>query len=228
MIKGDIYLTTDPRVVLQLAINQKSLVLFLQEETDIDKTLLSSIGANQGNVISCLLPDYKSFISQVEEGRKEFEKNYFEYLNTKAPLTVLITIIRALCNDRNIILYTPYDNAETFVPELLKFIGLSFGLIVGITGTNNDRPCSFDLSYTKNITELLYLFDLYTIEELFLDFPTNEWFSDNVVVKLVNDMQPYLKNSNPTLQDYGLYFYNYKEKVKEQNKFLKPIVHRGI
>jgi len=226
MIKGDIYLTYNPNILLQMSVNQNTFILFLQEGQDIDRKLLMSIRGNEGNVVSCLLPDYKSFISREEEGIETFERNYFEYLQTKAPLSVIMSIIRSMCNGNNIILYTPQEHAETFVNQLLKFLGLSFGLIVGTTGSINDRPCSFDLSYTKNVIELLYIFDLYSIEELFTDFPKNEWFSDNVVVKLTSDMKPYIKTMNPTLQDYSLYFYNYKEKVKDMNKFLKPIVHR--
>ena len=137
-------------------------------------------------------------------------------------------ILQALCNGKNILLYAPSDHANTFVPTLLKFAGLSFGLIIGqIHTVGQDRPCSFDLSFTKNVIELLYLFDFYSVEDLFLDFPKQEWFSDNVVAKLTSDIQPYLKNPTPTLQDYALYFYNYKEKVKDIGKFLKPMVHRG-
>ena len=68
---------------------------------------------------------------------------------------------------------------------------------------------------------------MYSVNELFIDFPKGEYFSDSVVSKLVLEMQPYMKNPNPTLQEYSIYFYNYKERIKEQNIFLKSFVHRG-
>ena len=227
MINGDIYLTTDPNVVVHQCITPNTIVMFLQDAQDIDQNLFRTIGAQQGNIASSLLPDYPSFMSQLEKGNEEFENSYFRYLQSQEPLTTFMLIIASLCKGNNIILYTSKDHADTFVPQLMKYAGISFGLIIGFIGTSMDRPCSFDLNYTKNIIELLYLFNFYTIEELFTDFPKLEWFSDNVVIKLSMDMQPYMKNLNPTLEDYALYFYNYKEQVKTIGKFLKPMVHRG-
>lgn len=227
MIQGDIYLTYDPNVIIQHCIAPNTIIIFLQDGCDIDQNLFRMVGSNKGNVASSLLPDYNSFMSQINEGPESFEANYFNYLKSQEPLTTFMAIIGSLCKGNNVILYTSREHAETFVPQFLKFAGLSFGLIIGLIGTEQDRPCAFDLSFTKNIIELLYLFDFYTIEELFKDFPKLEWFSDNVVIKLTLDLQPYLKSPNPTLEEYALYFYNYKEKVRDQGKFLKPMVHRG-
>lgn len=222
MIKGDIYITDNINILRQYSVDPSIQVVFLDEETDVDQQLLNITNGICGGA---LLPDPMSVLLQVEQGIEPFEQNYFNYLNMFEPTSLVLILLKVLCNGRNILLYVDPAHADRFLPSLLKYFKLFWGLSIGILGSN--IPSVFDINFIPKISEMLYLYDLCTINELFLYVPSGYHFTQNVIIKLSNEVNPYISNSMPTLEEYEKYFYNYKEQVKNKGKFLKTIVRRG-
>lgn len=223
MIKGDIYITDNINILKQYSVIPNVQIVFLDEETDVDQQLLNITNGICGGA---LLPDPMSALLRVEQGIEPFEQSYFNYLNMFEPTSLILIILRVLCNGRNnILIYADPAHADRFLPSLLKYFKMFWGLNIGILGTN--IPSVFDINFIPKISEMLYLYDLCTVNELFLYVPSGYHFTQNVVIKLSNEINPYISNNVPTLEEYEKYFYNYKEQVKNKGKFLKTIVRRG-
>lgn len=68
---------------------------------------------------SILMPDYICMESQVNGTPEEFKAKYFAYLNSEEPKSMIITLIAALYQGKNILLLVPPESAGMQYPMVL-------------------------------------------------------------------------------------------------------------
>ncbi len=68
---------------------------------------------------SILMPDYICMESQVNGTPEEFKAKYFAYLNSEEPKSMIITLIAALYQGKNILLLIPPESAGMQYPMVL-------------------------------------------------------------------------------------------------------------
>lgn len=230
MLKGNIFVTYNPNVVVNQAINITSNILFMTEEDDIDPELFRICNSGRrATFIGCLLPDPASFTAMVEGSPQDFENEYFRYLSSPVCTELIAVLLKAMYLGKNLFIYCQQEHAATYINHFMKFMGLQYGLIIGTIDTDvPNRDCAFDARYVPKIIEILYMYGLFNVMELMTECPQGYHFTNNTVIKLTNEVNPYINKPNPVLEDYERYFFEYKERIKgNNNKFLKTFVHRG-
>lgn len=215
MFKGNLYSTTSLDMVRNMMGNYKIIII----GDCPDQMLVQTTGALIGSVLT---PTYQAFEARMNNDIEAFNTIYYNHLQSKEVTNFLACIFRSLYNGINILFYAPSDEAALFFNELYMNIFTRFGIIVG----NENQQFGFDPNFTWIVSSILYLFELFSVEELMLNYPEKIQFADDVVMKLITETSIYTEQTD--FESYRNYFYNYKERIKSNNNnYLQSIIQRG-
>ncbi|MGL5330506.1 MAG: hypothetical protein ACRDD7_14640 [Peptostreptococcaceae bacterium] len=212
MFKGTLYVTNDINVVQTVMVSNRIIIV-----GEPDAAFVQSTGAVVGSV---LLPPYNAMIARMDNDMNSFSQLYNDYLLQKEPSTFITVILRALYNGTNIVLYCPSDEFTLYFEELYKHMIYNYGIYIGTISS----PFNFDPSFAGKICAMMYFYDLFNVQELFIAYPKGVDIPDDIVMKLIGDLNPYVQDI--TLNGYKQYFFELKERVKIKNTFLSPIMQR--
>lgn len=221
MFNGQFIITIDPDVINQALYTDSAKVLYLSDE-DISRNPLIELGCNTIKS-SILLPPYDSVCAELDNEVNLAIQIYIEYLSSSDVDMFICMILKALMNGSNIILYPGHDEADMpFIPVFLQYLTNYFGIIVG----SPYEPTQYDYRAFPVILNKLYLHNLIDYQTLFILYPVDAPIMENIIPKLIQDINPYV--SNPSMQEYIEYFERYKYRVKQNgNKVLKTVITRG-
>ena len=97
-------------------------------------------------------------------------------------------------------------------------------------GTTQNQPV-FNVNYTPHILTLMYLISsgnlkLLSFEEFMLLYPQGVQLSDDVIRKMIEEINPFSSQCDGAFEWYRNYFYQYKEETQKTGKFLKVVARR--
>lgn len=142
---------------------------------------------------SILLPPYQALGQLVDGDMETFANMYTEYLFSPDPDSFISLIVTCLFKGVNIIMYTPdgFGSLE-FFPVLANYILNVYGITIG--GPNN--PFIFNPAFLSSVLNVIYKYGLITTPEFISLWPQNVPISEEIVQKMMQEI-------NPTLPDYN-------------------------
>lgn len=205
MLKGQIYITNDKNVVLNM-INNFTIVIIGER----DEQLVSQAGANMASILA---PDYRSLALELDGNIDAFIVSYTSHLAEPECVSYISNMIEHLYRGGNILLYLNKDESEMMYSKIfIQYMRDVYGIYIGMSDT---EPFFYDINYNVAICNLLYLHENITVEEFFINYPPSIEIHDSVIMKLAYEINPYI--DDPNLENYKRYFYNYKESIKKNN-----------
>lgn len=212
MLKGSIYITTDINVVRQMLSTNKIVII-----GEPDQILVQSTNAL---VASVLLPPYNCMMAKMDNDISQFTTLYYNHLMSNEVSNFIAALIRALYNGTNILLYSTQDEFSLYFEQFYNFMISNYGIYIG-TPVNQFMV---DPNLIWKLCSSMYMYELFTVEEFFINYPQGIQIPDEVIMKLIYELNPYVED-NKSFESYKLYFYNYKERIKAaNNRFLAPIM----
>lgn len=167
-------------------------VLYLGDPCDENDLIM-----NYGFIVTMpLVPEYNILVKDVEGYTSEFDLEYVDMLGREPALSFFVSILTALFQGLNIMLYFPLNVSEFRYPSvLLQYITQQYGIMAG----GPENPYVYYDRY--NNTNLIFMYSYNTISHvdflLYYDGPLDE----NLIDNLVSRIQPRLNN-----------IYDYQEK----------------
>lgn len=215
MFKGSIYVTTDINVAIQASCASK--IIIMGDPNVAAQQIPNAI------IGTTFVPPYQVMISYLDGNIQGFVQQYTSYLTSPEVMSYIANILMALRKGVNIMIYLNIDEFGMYFGTFSQFIYSAFGITIG----SNNTPFGFlNLPQYKNETlSLLYLNDLITAKELFMEFDQTMFFSDFVIMKLCEEFQPTLDEGN-TLEVYRKYFYDKLIKIKMTNRYIENPIRR--
>jgi len=117
IVKGVIELTYDFNKFMYLSQKDPNLkCIFVGEYTNKYDDLFNSYGVIPASI---LMPDYICMESQVNGTPDEFKEKYFAYLSSEEPKSMIITLIAALYQSKNIVILVPPEAVSMQYPMVL-------------------------------------------------------------------------------------------------------------
>lgn len=212
MLKGSIYITTDINVVRQMMSTNKIVIV-----GEPDQLLVQSTNAL---VASVLLPPYNCMMAKMDNDIQQFTMLYYNHLMSNEVSNFIAALIRALYNGTNILLYSTQDEFSLYFDQFYNFMISNYGIYIGTPA----NQFTVDLTFIWKICSTLYMYELFTVEEFFTNYPVGTEIPDEVIMKLIYELNPYVEDPK-SFECYKSYFYNYKERIKAaNNRFLTPII----
>lgn len=210
MFKGSLYITTDINVVRQMMTTNKIVII-----GEPDQALVQSTNAL---VASVLLPPYNCMMARMDGDIQQFTMLYNNHLSSVECSNFLAALFRALYNGNNILLYSTQDEFTLYFEQLYNFLVCNYGIYIG-TPTNQ---FAFNPEFAWKICTILYMYELFTVEEFFINYPQGIEIPDDIIMKLIYEINPYVQEQS--FEAYKRYFFEYKERIKGTNKFLSPVM----
>lgn len=210
MFKGSLYITTDINVVRQMMTTNKIVII-----GEPDQALVQSTNAL---VASVLLPPYNCMMARMDGDINQFIMLYNNHLSSLECSNFLAALFRALYNGNNILLYSTQDEFSLYFEQLYNYLVSNYGVYIG---TPNNQ-FTFNPEFTWRLCTSLYIYELFTVEEFFMNYPQGLQIPDDIIMKLIYEINPYVQDQS--FEGYKKYFFDYKERIKGANKFLSPIM----
>ena len=171
--------------------------------------------------ITQIKPPYEALVIKHDENDKvKYQESYNTFLSDEPQKTYILNIIKELCLGKDLILAMTYDDAELFFEELNNYFIINFGIYIGSQYTE----FKYDSNMDWKICSLLYEADMISLEEFMLNYPKEIYFEKNTLLKLIKDVKPCVTSNK--LEDYAQYLYNYKERIRKENKMLYPLFEK--
>lgn len=188
MIKGSIYLVTDFDMANASALNG-SKVLFVGElNRQIPDYFIAA---------SVLLPPYESVSAEIDGNIDAANYIYEQYLDTSEPcFGMFATILVALYNGVNIVLYIDGGHDLSYINVLLKYFDVRYGLRIG----TQFQPFSYVEAFNPQTAVILYSYLDGFIDEykLMMNIP------DLSIIKIMSN-HPYLRFIDKLKARFDLY-----------------------
>lgn len=213
ILKGNISITNNIGVIREMLFSNVENVKFLCLDDE------GQLPLNHPNVLgaSCLLPPMEALIAEADGDEKLFDSIYFEHFNEPFIFQFTTALIISLYNGMNLVLYYP-ELDTNIVPKLRQHFFQRYGIWIGIMGTPD--CCKYDMSCTPMWLDFIYLQNAMTPMEFLLQYPTKAKIQQNIMDKLLLDLQPY-GNSLKEKCDYILSLWN---KLKQKPN-IKSAIH---
>lgn len=216
MLTGNIFITTDFTVVMnQCAMNDPNTRIVYIDNVDpkYENILLNG---------TLLMPPYEAISARLEGDMQTYNITYNNYLASDFIIAYLAIFVKLLYSGTNIILYMSKDSYEMYYKTLYDFILFNFGISIG----DEQTPPTFNTNYIPQICNLLYLNDVYfTFEEYMKWYPLTQ-IPDDVIRKMITQVNPFSINCDGTFEWYKKYFEDYKAQVLQTGNVLKIVAKR--
>lgn len=152
---------------------------------------------------SCLLPPMEALIAEADGDEPLFDTIYFEHFNDPFIFQFTTALLIALYNGINLVIYYP-ELDTNIVPKLRQHFYQRYGVWIGIVGTPD--ICRYDDSCIPMWLWLIYSQNGISPIEFLLQYPIKAKIQENIMDKLMMDLQPY--GSLKEKQDYILSLWN--------------------
>lgn len=214
MFRGTINVTTDLNTV-QNMMGSHRIVLLGEPTPDL-------VQATNGIVGSIFLPPYPAMMALADNDLNTFNGIYTQHLMTNSCTSLLSVLFKGMINGLNLLIYMTPDEYNMYFIAFKTFVRQNYGVTIG----SMYESFSYDNQYDYVIYSLLYLNELITIQEFFMVYPQGISFTDEVVMKLINEMRPPIMDTS--FESYRTYFFNYKESVKQTNNYLPNLFSKPL
>lgn len=182
MFKGDITITTDTNLAINLTYNPTYKVMALMDDA---KPIFGDLPVH---ALAPLLPPYIANEAENMGDISSFWELYWKHLATPDAESYISILLFALYKGYNILLYVnPDEESLTFIDAFLKFVQDFYGVTIG----TKDRPCSFDLNYEDIVRIRMFKYGYLPVKDL-IDNIHNKIMDPQICYLIVDalNMQP--------------------------------------
>lgn len=175
-------------------------------------------------VATVLLPPYESMMFLSDGDYNTFKDVYMGYLTQSAEVNMFLAIIMrsVLIEGNNIVIFVPRDEMELgFFQVFAEYLTVAYGVVIG----TDTSPFMYNPQYDGSNCEIMYMNNFMSYHELLVNFPQYVTFSPQVVSKLVTDMGGLIPLKDASIEEYSLWLYDYKERIKQNNNMF---LQRGL
>lgn len=196
-MKGTMYITNDPQIVLNSAQNYS--IICISGESDTYQDLIKATNAS---VATILLPSYDAVMMELDGNIDGFVNAYFMHLSSNEPSMFINLILRALYNGTNILLYlTKEESKLNYINVFAKYFNDVFGITIG----TESSPYIFNPLYLPIVYDTLYLNDLMTVSEYLGGFPNNLITNPNTASKAAMELSLFIPYGGDVLSSVNSY-----------------------
>lgn len=213
-LNGDIRLTNDINELKQLMLTHR--VVFIGEADD------NLVRETNGVKASIFMPTYDMLMVENEGQTDLFYQMYIAYLGQKECTEYIALIIRLLYQGGNVVLYLSPDESQfAYSKVFLSYMNNMYGISIP---TDIRIPSMFNQQYSYAVCDLLYGFDLMTIDEFFMNYPTSISATSPNIVKLIREVGHGISYNGNDVNVYIDYINRYMNIVKSNNTFIPPMI----
>lgn len=168
------------------------------------------------------VPDYNVMEADLNGDPNEFAFKYLDYLNRPEAQVMFATILLALYQKKNLVLFFPPESWEFKYPQfLINYIYNNYGLMAGNTNT------TFNAAYSDKIASILYSYSFIPVQDFILN---TESMDEKDLMKVMYDLQIPMDlisadDKKPILNFIEAYK---QDMLKEQKILFKPMIVGGL
>lgn len=156
IIKGTLIFTRDMNEAISIiAQSPSNKCLFVGDSMGKYDTVLNQYGIIPSSI---LMPDLICMEADINGDPMEFKNKYYAYLNSEGPKTMLVTIITALYQGKNIVLLVPPEANGLAYPNVLLEYFRQFHGIMAASKEFNTQP-AYDPSADLSNANYMYGFN---------------------------------------------------------------------
>lgn len=202
-----------------ILMNKGKLIIITE---DIPSYLQSPQYGNSCLMANSLLPDYEAVSHFIEGDMVGFQRIYEEMLLSPECNVYFVSMISALINEIPLGFVFGTEEIEyKAMFEFCNFFAKYYGIHLGMSNSMGNPPTMgcMDPAYIERNEILLYQNNLLTAQEFLYMFNPEGMLPQDVVVKLIYELNPPVNNPNDPVE-YENYFRYCMKVLKEQNKVL--------
>lgn len=202
--KGDISITDNVNLVRDIIFsNTPNIKIITLEEDGI-------LPLNHPNVIkgTCILPPVEALIAEADGDENLFDTIYSDYFNTPFMFEFISALMISLYNGNNIVFYYYELDGNNVIPKLRQHMFQRYGIYIGVLGTRD--ICKYDNRCLPIWLSHTFMINGITAREFLINYPPNLNIPQNIMDKIIIDMNPY-----GNLQEKEKYIYSLVIKLKE-------------
>ena len=212
MFKGDITITNDTNLAMNLSYNPSFRVLALMDDA---KTVF---GEANVYAIPILLPPYVANEAENMGDLESFWNLYWQHLNTVDAESYFALIMTGLYKGFNILLYVnPDEEPMSFVSAFLKFVQDCYGLTIG----TKDSPCGFDIRYEDIIRLKMFKFGYIPVMDVIANIH-NKITDPFICSMIINDLNLDAGPDPVATVDNYITMYRTQNQPKPEKKLIPP------
>lgn len=216
LINGVMVMTCNINEALNyIHLNQNDKCVFVGDSMGRYDMLFDSYGVIPASV---LMPDYPCMEADINGTPGEFQQKYFMYLDTENPKSMIITLLAALHQCKNIILLVPPEASGLKYPFVLCEYLLTHHGIQILNNINNGVPSSYNPVFDPYNAMCLYSLNLIEPQEYLLYSGPNFTMLD----KLCYDAHVQFPPNTPPEAIYN-YFNEWRNNMLKAGKPLKKV-----
>lgn len=215
---GSLLRTNNITEVQMASVNPNTKILFVSDPEgyqDIIRQLRMVVA-------SAWVPDYNVMEADLNGDINEFTLKYLDYLNRPESQVMFATILLALYQKKDLVMYFPPEALDFKYPDtLMQYIYDNYGICVG---NSSYRP-EFNQLYSDRIYSILYSYSFIPVQDFILGTTTMDI---NDLVKVIQELQiPIDSTKNIYLNPKPVldYIEAYKQSMLQTQKILfKPMI----
>lgn len=211
---GSLLCTNNINDAQMASVNPNTRILFISDPEGYQDIIRSM----RMIVSSAWVPDYNIMEADLNGDINEFILKYLDYLNRPEAQMMFATILLALYQKKDLVMFFPPEAWEFKYPNaLLKYISDNYGIAVN---------AGFNPAYSDKISSILYEYSFIPVQDFILESNSMDF---NDLVKVINELNIPIDsnridirtNPKPVLD----YIEQYKQAMISANKVLfKPLI----
>ena len=214
---GALLYTNDINQVRMASVNPNTKILFISDPEGHQDII------RQFRMItaSAWVPDYNVMEADLNGDPNEFACKYLDYLNRQEAQVMFATILLALYQKKDLIMFIPPEAWEFKYPNfLIQYIYNNYGILAGNTNS------TFDQRFSDKIASILYSYSFIPVQDFILNTASMD---ENDLYKVMRDL-----NISTELLSCGTkpvlnFIEEYKQSMlKEQKILFKPMIVGGL
>lgn len=220
MLKGTIFITKDPQVIINRPLDNSMVIINMDEDHKLSETIPNAIEG------ITLLPPVEAKIAEVDGDEVRYNSLYLTHLYNQQDF--MSAIIAFLYKGGNMIIYLP-DEYNYTRQKLCELIFHIYGIHIGDLEDPNNNQCFYNLKCIPFWLNILFKRDLISWMDWVKMMPIDAYDMNGVLGgdpylfnKAVLCMNPYAESISEKVDEFKNF-----HKMIHQNPMLKPAI-RGI
>ena len=217
ILKGDMYITDDPNVILNIPLNQNTRIISMDEDNILPANDAILVG-------TCLLPPVEALMAEIDGNEMGYLDLYRNHLMQPHQHMFMAALFAFLYKGGNLIFFLPgvgYNNTyNTFMRLIWDIYGIKFGIL----NSNDPYLSSCNSDYPKCIpiwTKMIYETDVISTEEFLLIYPEDAFLESEIINICIEKLQPF-GSSLKEQQDYILHL---RKQLHNKNTMVRVPIH---
>lgn len=189
MLTGSIFITSQEEIIYKEdCITQLTRIISLDEDDVLPKNFPGLIGG------TCLLPPPTAKIAEADGNEQLYDQIYSNHLILPFQQEYMAALISFLNIGGRLIIFLPSVGQDNTFDKLIYHIQGIYGIHIGNLDSKDPNAfnCWYDFTHINQWINLIYYYtNQFTGYQYLITYPYNSVIPDNVMKKLLMDLNPY-------------------------------------